>query len=307
MTTYYNAVEMLLKMMGYDRDRIFTLAKFLGFLRYNFGYVGKGKSKEEFLKMISQVFPEKSLKDHEDILRDFWIMHQKSFLDFFMAYRLNKENFKNYFEYEGFDNIDSALGNGKGAILTTFHYGDGRILHIGLSLKGYPVNILSSKYTEYSKMGREVRLRTSRKFHKVYYEGESMRWMYKTLENNEIVFMSITAFAGNKGVFLDGLGSKIYLSTAPVRLALKTGAPIIPAVATREARGIVKIYIRNPLTLERSGNQQKDLELNTGKLLNILEEFVFRYPAQHDWRVWFIRIKEAEELFQKKVENVRNK
>ena len=299
MTVYYFTVESFLKLLGYKRDRIFSLAKVLGFIRYHAGYIGEGKSKAEFLKEISKVFPEISEKERKTILKEFWIMHQKSFLDFFMAYRLEKENYHRFFEFKGDEYIDSALKGGKGGILTTFHYGDGRILHIGLALKGYPVNILSSKYEEYSKMGREVRLRTSRKFHKVYYEGESMRWIYKTLMNNELVFMSITAFAGPKGLFMDSMGSTIYVSTAPVRIALKTDSPIIPAVAIRADGGIVKIFVREPIQLERTGEYQKDLEINTQKLLTILEEFVHHYPGQHDWRVWFIRVREDQKLLNK--------
>ena len=95
MTAYYIAVESLLKLMGYKRERIFSLARLLGNIRYHVGYIGKGKSKALFLKEISRVFPEKNEIEKRIILKNFWIMHQKSFLDFFMAYRLEKDNYHN--------------------------------------------------------------------------------------------------------------------------------------------------------------------------------------------------------------------
>jgi Kdo2-lipid IVA lauroyltransferase/acyltransferase len=296
MTSYYKAVETILKSLHYDRDKVFALADFLGFIRYHFGYIGKDKSRNLFMNEIARVFPDLSRNEHQEILKKFWIMHQKSFLDFFMAFRLDKTNYQNNFEYVGIENLEKALSKGRGAIISTFHYGDGRILHIGLALKGYPVSILSSKYEEYSSMGREVRLRTSKKFHKVFYEGESMRWMYRILEEKEIVFMSITGFPGNKGITVKCLGTDIYISTAPIRIAQKTKSPIVPAVAVREHGGKVKIFLEEPVEIEDSNDNSRVLEVNTLKLTGILEKFVYRFPDQHDWRVWLIRLSDTKKI-----------
>jgi len=106
-------VEIVLKLLGYKRERVFKFANILGYIRYHIGYVGSEKSKTEFLKEIKRVFPEKNDKEIQKILKDFWKMHQQSFLDFFMAYRLDNSNYQDFFEFHGIENLEDALSNKK--------------------------------------------------------------------------------------------------------------------------------------------------------------------------------------------------
>ena len=81
--------------------------------------------------------------------------------------------------------------------------------------------------------------------------------------------------------------SKRYLRRAATNkgfalLALKTGAPVLPAYLIREAQGY-RVAIWPEIPLIRTGDRTKDIEANTQQYNDAIERFVRRHPDQWFW------------------------
>ena len=65
-------------------------------------------------------------------------------------------------------------------------------------------------------------------------------------------------------------------------LALRAEAPVVPVFMVRE-KGGHRAVVLPEIPLTRTGDKQKDIEINTQKYNQAIESFVRRYPDQWFW------------------------
>ena len=86
------------------------------------------------------------------------------------------------------------------------------------------------------------------------------------------------------GVFVDFFGRKAWTPSGLAVLALKTGAEVLVNVNQKLDKFGHKTVVSGPLTIEPSGDFDKDVVALTQKASSVLEEHIRKYPEQ--W-VWF--------------------
>ncbi len=283
MDAYYLGVETLVRPLCRHRPAVLCLARALGFLRTWVGYVGPRKSRGIFLAHMEVAAPHLTPRQRHSLLRSFWYYHQLRFLDLFTVALRSREELSSLIRYEGLHHLDAALDRGRGALVVTLHWGDPRVAHVALGLKGYPVHLLSARYDDYGPRAREARLRASRKYHEVHFLDEPLRWAYRELEANHVVFLAISGYGGPKGHPTRFLNAEIVFSSAPARLALDTGAPVVPLL-DRFEDGLHAIRVLEPLDPPTS---RADMPAFTKSLVTRFEEVVSSDLAQLDW-IWFV-------------------
>ena len=295
-TSYYKLFQILTKLVLPNKARLYGLGALLGKIRFRVGYVGKMRSKAWYLKYLREALPHLTEKRRREILQRFWIDHEKAFLELFVMHSLTKENIDEFVEFEGLDVLDECLKEGKGAVLSVPHFGNSKLVHISLAIKGYPMNVISSRYLEASETVRRIILDPALKWHKVGYPDMSPRWMLSTLKSNEVLQISPTAFGASRGTWTTFLGGKVLVSSSPVRLALSTGAPILPCFMFRLDDDRHRLEICPPLKIEEHADQATTVDENTRALLRIVEEYTAQYPDQFYWMWFVIRRQQAEGL-----------
>ena len=67
------------------------------------------------------------------------------------------------------------------------------------------------------------------------------------------------------------------------RLALETGAIVVPMAMVRKEDSKYKFIIRPPLETINTGNLEKDLYDNTQQQTLVLEKIIRQYPTQWVW------------------------
>ena len=85
-------------------------------------------------------------------------------------------------------------------------------------------------------------------------------------------------------------------STTPTlaRLALRTGAAVIPTFCVPSADGGHRNTYEAPVEVERSGNLERDTVLLTAECTALIERWVRAYPEHLSWmhpRILYVRIK----------------
>jgi len=294
----YIAFDILVKSFGgYDNfKRVFKIADFTGSIRNNLGYVG-GSNKGEYLQAIAHSFPDLSDAEHGKILKGYWREHQKIFLELFMYPLMNNANIENLVEFSGTEHADKALAEGKGAILPVPHFGNVRLLHYALALKRYPISVVSSEYSDDPELVRRFKLERTSDVHEIGFRGQNPKWIIGALKRNRLIQIASTAEAGNVGVEVDFLHRRLFFTSGWIRLALSTGAPVLPTYIQRLEDNRQRVNILPPLQLSQ-GNDKNEIISNTAQnLMEVFDPIYKANPDLIDWMSWMVRLREAEEHF----------
>jgi KDO2-lipid IV(A) lauroyltransferase len=86
-----------------------------------------------------------------------------------------------------------------------------------------------------------------------------------------------------EGVFAKFLGRWACTNKGLAVMALRTGAPVVPAFAVRQKDGRYHIIFEDEIELVRTGDQTKDIEQNTALFTDIIETYIRRYPDHYFW------------------------
>ena len=80
------------------------------------------------------------------------------------------------------------------------------------------------------------------------------------------------------------MGNDVYVPSGAVRIARKTGAPIVPIVCIRQDNGKHKIIIDQPILVKSSKDKNLDIQDYTQQLLSHFEHYIKTYPDH--WLFW---------------------
>lgn len=98
------------------------------------------------------------------------------------------------------------------------------------------------------------------------------------LARDEVVMLQADrVMPGQKGVKIPLLHGHTLLPTGPVKLALSSGAPIVPVFALREPDGRVGIHVEPAIVVERDDREPHPAML---RFASVLEKYIQKYPTQ---------------------------
>lgn len=78
---------------------------------------------------------------------------------------------------------------------------------------------------------------------------------------------------GQKGIAVLFLGGHMLLPLGPVKLALATGAPIVPVFSVRDADSRISLFVEEPVRVDDEAKALRAVAM-------VLEKYVQRYPQQ---------------------------
>lgn len=184
---------------------------------------------------------------------------------------------------EGFEYFDAAQKEGKGLITPMAHFGNWELMGGYTKLKGYPAAAVGRKiyYAKYDGILSYVRRKMQIE---VFDRDGSLKPILSFLKRNGMLGIVADQDVEDKaeGVFVDFFGRSAWTPAAPVRLAMATGAHLVPAMMIR--KGTKHHMIVGPrIELTQTGNKEEDTRTNTQKWVAFQEKFIREYP--HLW-VW---------------------
>ena len=186
-------------------------------------------------------------------------------------------------EAEGLENIDEALKAGKGVIVLAFHFGNWELTGMYLRYKGYPGQTIVRRiyFHKYDKLVNGLRKRFD--VH-VIYRDESPKKMLKVLRGNGIMgIVPDQDIDSIDGVFVDFFGRPAYTPTAPVKLAMVSGAKVVPVFVVRKKDGTHKLIADRVINMPADDRSDEAVKRYTQQWTGVLEKYVRQYPEQWVW------------------------
>jgi len=293
---YYRQFNGIISFLGgiNHASRSYALAQLFGEIRTRFGYIGRGWSREKYLSTIQTLLPGISNLEAEELLKAYWINHQKRFIELFLVRSLTPDNLSSLVSFEGDDQLNSALERGKGVILPVPHLGNERLHHISLAVRGFPMAVISSQYEDHGPYARKIKIEASRQFHEVGHPGD-VKWLLRMLKQNRVLQVACDAEADANGVLVRFLGQQVLLPSGWVRLAQMTGAAIFPSALLRQNDNKHKLVILPEFELIENGSRKDSLEENVQRYMDTVSELYLNRPDQIDWMSWTVRLEETRE------------
>ncbi len=268
------------------------LARAVGILLGYKMYFLLGRLRRVGMRNLELAFPEKSRSERKKILRGVYASLGRQLAEFCLFPRYTRENTKNLFSYDGFENYESAHARGKGIFYLTGHVGGWEVSSFLHSLHGHPMHIivrdLDNPYVQ--RLVQRYRTLHSNQTHD---KDDFARGLIQAMRDGEGVGVLMdTNMTPPQGVFVDFFGTPACTASGIARVAVRTDAAVIPAFMTWDSvLGRYRLRFEPALELVRTGDDEADAVANTARFTKAIEDIVRRFPDQWLWvhRRWKTR------------------
>jgi KDO2-lipid IV(A) lauroyltransferase len=238
--------------------------QFRRILRHNLGHVLGPETSEEQLEATVHRACVNIMKGHYDLFR---------------LSRLSLDEIAAITQVEGREHMDEALAQGKGAILISAHFGNVDImaqipLTFGIRISGAVEHIQPERLFQYI-----LGLRTRHGVRMIPSDGPMME-LYRALKRGELIGLPCDRSIADSTREVEFFGTPAYLPTGPVRLALRTGAPLIPGFGLRLPDNTFLARIEPALELPRTGDREADIAAGMEMVADVLERTISQAPDQ---------------------------
>jgi KDO2-lipid IV(A) lauroyltransferase len=237
-------------------------------------------------------FPEADFEARNRIIRGVYRSLGRVALAVARMPRLNTGNISDWIRYEGFEHYETALSRGNGVLFMTAHLGNWELSAFAHALFGHPMHVMV-RPLDNPWLDRLLEAhRTSCGNHTIR-KQDSARTVFQLLRRNEAVGILVDQnAAGEDGVFVDFFGVKASATAGLVKIALRTGAAVVPGFAfwqPAEKRYVLRFY--PPLEMASGEGGDAEVVAYTQKCQSFLENVIREHPDQWLWihRRWKTR------------------
>lgn len=185
---------------------------------------------------------------------------------------------------DGHENFLAGHNRGKGVLYLTGHIGAWELSSFAHALYGYPLYYMA-RPLDNCKLDALVNHYRALSGNRPIFKNESARGMLKVLKDAGTVgILADQNTMPEEGVFVDFFGTPACTTTGLARVALHTGAAVVPGYAVwDQALKKYRLRFEPPVELIRTGNTEQDIFENTRKFTKVLEAIIRQHPEQWVW------------------------
>lgn len=260
-------------------------SRVLGTLLGSFFYLVDGRHRRIAERQLRDAFPARSRGECRAIARATFIHFGRLLVSVLRFSSLPRDEMRGLVEYEGEDRVRTALARGKGALIFTGHFGYWELQGLAHALVLPPISVLARPLDNprLHNLLEEIRGCTG---NRVIYKQGALRRVLRALEQNEgVAILMDQHVQGDDAVLVDFFGRPAATAPALATLALRTGAPLIPAFSLPLPGGRYRMVYEHPVEMPALESADPVREL-TQRCTDVLEMYVRRHP--HLW-LWMHR------------------
>jgi KDO2-lipid IV(A) lauroyltransferase len=241
---------------------------------------------------LELAFPELSAQERKAILCGVYRSLGRQLVEFCRMTRYTRENIHGWIRTEGLDHYLAAKARGKGVLIVTGHMGAWELSSFYHSLMGYPMSMIARSLDNRL---LDAFVNGIRCLHgnRVLPKDDFARGLLTAMRQGETVgILMDTNMTPPQGVFVNFFGKQACTASGVARVALKTGAAVLPGfMVWEEAERRYVLHFGPQLTFERSADEEADIVTATQLCTSVLETWIRRYPDQWLWihRRWKTR------------------
>jgi KDO2-lipid IV(A) lauroyltransferase len=206
--------------------------------------------------------------------------------------RSNDAGLARLIEPVGLDHLVAAKEHGRGVILFTGHVGAWELTSFGLSMSGHPLSFLVRRIDN-PKIEELIDRTRAHRGNRSIDKRFAAREMLKILQTGGTLGILVDLNTlDREAIFVDFFGLPAATTFMVAKLALRTGAEVLPVFAPWDkSKQKFLLQVGPALSFEGTGEEQEDVRRLTQAFTKVVEDYVRRYPDQWLWihRRWKTR------------------
>ncbi|MGA3212233.1 MAG: lysophospholipid acyltransferase family protein [Terriglobales bacterium] len=255
-------------------------------------YLAHPRFRRVGLRNLEVAFPAMPASQKQRLLREEFDNLGRLLAEFCLFPRYTRENAETVAIYDGLENYETASKGLRGVLLLTAHLGGWEVGSFVHSLHGNPLCIVIRELDN-PHLNRLVDRYRTLHGNRTFGKQEFARGLLAAVRAGETVGLLMdTNTITTQGVFVPFFGVPACTASGLARVALHTGAAVVPAFTIWDKElGKYRIRFEPMLELVRTGDDEADAIANTALFNQVIENFVRRYPGQWLWvhRRWKTR------------------
>lgn len=204
----------------------------------------------------------------------------KNYYDLFRIPRLDLPKLEETVKVEGWEHLENALAEGRGAIVFSAHLGNMELISQVIVARSMRAVVPVEHVRPEALFRLVTAARSSRGVRMIPLDGGALRAISKALRANEIVGIGADRDIQGTGLVTRFFGETTTMPDAPAVLALRTKARVLPVKSLRQPDNTFRVLVHPPLNMQFSGNIREDVRVNTEKVIRIMEDFIRSNPEQ---------------------------
>jgi KDO2-lipid IV(A) lauroyltransferase len=194
--------------------------------------------------------------------------------DFLLLGSLSPKELVQRTTIDGREHIDAALANGRGAIMAVPHMGSWDMAGSYAGAVGYPISAVTERFPG-SLNDAVVRTRQRYGLSVIALGRSAVRGITQALQANRVVALLCDLEQG-PGVTVRFFGRHSVVPGGPAAIALKTGAPLLPACQYVTSPGHHHIHLDPPLAVAAGETKESLMQ----RVVSRFEDFIRERPDQ---------------------------
>jgi KDO2-lipid IV(A) lauroyltransferase len=223
-----------------------------------------------------------TLQTPEEIAREAFINIGTSLVETCRLYHGTGVDLIDSIEIRGREHYEAARGRGKGIIFLTGHCGNWELGALAFSrIFNAPVSVVARRQNNPYLNTIVEKMRAGYQ-NRIIYKDNALRNMISVLRRDGIVGLLVDqAVLPEEGVLIPFLGRTAWASKAPVVLARKTGAAVLPIFTHREGgRHIITV---NPVCVFEWSDSDDGMAADVKHYSEYIEHFISAHPTNWYW------------------------
>lgn len=255
-------------------------------------YRAVGRLRRVGERNLSLAYPELPSEQRSIILRGVYRNLAGQLVEFCKMAKYTPENTAGHIRTEGLENYFAAEAQGRGVLVLTGHFGAWELSSFYHSLMGHPMGMVIRRLDNrrLDEFVNNIRcMHGNRVLHKDDFARGLLHAMH---EGGTVGILMDTNMTPPQGEFVKFFGITACTASGLARVALKTGAAVLPGFMLWEAKeGKYVLHFGPSLHFDRSGDHEADVLAATQQCNDVLESWIRRYPDQWLWihRRWKTR------------------
>jgi lauroyl/myristoyl acyltransferase len=212
-----------------------------------------------------------------------WLGHTKAWIDFFKIPRMDRRKLGGLLIPIGTEHLDAATAAGKGVIVVAPHMGSWELACASWAAHYGEIGVMVEQIEPRRLFQHVFELRSRMGIKVIPLSQTGARDILRLLKAGRMVVLAMDRDILGTGRPARFFGEVARFPTGPIELALKTGAPLLPAFSVRDKDDRYIAIGEAPMFLTPSGDHEADVRGAMEQILAAFERYIRKYPDQ--WHV----------------------
>jgi KDO2-lipid IV(A) lauroyltransferase len=205
-------------------------------------------------------------------------------IEFFRILGMDMETYKKKVSVEGVEEALKLLEQKKGGLLLIGHFGNWELMGIMSKVIQIPILAIAKPIKQNEKLYRFILEIRDKAGLRIISPENATQKVIQALSKNWLVAVLIDQRAKrSRGVWVDFFGKKAPTTRGLAVMAIRSGAPVVPAFMIRSGFQKHRLVVKKPVELVLTGDMDKDVEINMQRFTRVLESMIREYPDQWVW------------------------